>query len=965
MKKRMLRSFCCVMAGCMLFSGMPQTIQAQRIQGNTQRKRVTAPTQEAVTVSDYTEFARALANGKKNIVVEGSFTIRDNNLVETNGQMRPLQIPGGTKITGNGTGNITCSHPIQIMGDNVEIKDIQWCFSSTDSMNSVPHREIFLGGHSLILDNVNTYLEGGNSLPGSFEGTEKELLPTVYAGGYYDNSAVGNNASLIVKNANSKTMFQDIYMGHEAAANNRTAYSGVASLEIDANAKVRNVISAENTTLATFVFEGKENGYDEISPKSMKGNKDTTLKIRHCAVSDSTIEGIENIILEEAGRLQPGENTGSLSNISLEKGGCLDFTKIKDAVVTGNFLGGSESKKGMLVLNKEGSIQIAGNVSGITQFQVGNHVLPGTLMNARTYITALNGKAGNFVLSDKDLNNNYSLIFEKGKWTAYRNYTPVIREVGSIEIKSGLSDVLIGNIPHDIQNKTVEAPYLNLVWKDKKGMAYTAEEVDDEEFLDNMVVIQSDDWKSDDEKVQQKTDWNNPLHLEYDGQNPDQYYLIAHGELKSGTYTLLFFSDSIGNVNTVADVKALKNKVMASLEVTLAEQPDSKPHAHVSGEAVTENEKKPTCTEKGSYDKVIYCKECKEEIKRETVSISALGHLKGDPVIENRVEPKIGVDGSYEEVIYCTTCNKELSRTKIKIPALKEPTTSPEKPGTENPGTGNSGSGNKEPGNPGTEMPAPVPVPGQTTDHKHSYTLQETKEATCKQEGEQLWKCSCGDSYTEKIAKKSHILTEKKKKATVGENGSVSTVCSVCKTVLKKKVIHAPTTVKVEKERYIYDGKAKKPDVKVVDNQGKTLSSSFYKIVYKDNKDVGKATVTVHLTGNYSGTLTETFEICPKDIKISDIRSTRKSFILEWGKQETQADGYEIVYTTDKAFSKKSLKTVSVKNTQTVSKEIKGLKENQKYYVRIRTYKDVKLGEKRVRIYSNWSNQKMVVTKNK
>ena len=99
--------------------------------------------EDAVIVTDYDEFANALSSGKKNIVVEGSFTIRDDKLTETDGsikgQMKPVQIPGGTTITGNGTGSITCSHPIQIMGDDVEIRDIQLVFNSSNGLGSVPH----------------------------------------------------------------------------------------------------------------------------------------------------------------------------------------------------------------------------------------------------------------------------------------------------------------------------------------------------------------------------------------------------------------------------------------------------------------------------------------------------------------------------------------------------------------------------------------------------------------------------------------------------------------------------------------------------------------------------------------------------------------------------------------------------------------------------------------------------------
>lgn len=96
---------------------------------------------------------------------------------------------------------------------------------------------------------------GGDASLGGFGGTEKELLPTIYAGGYHSNTAVGTKASLTVVNANSDTMFQNIYMGHKASAGERTAYTGSVELNLDADAKVRDIISAEDTTSASLVFQ--------------------------------------------------------------------------------------------------------------------------------------------------------------------------------------------------------------------------------------------------------------------------------------------------------------------------------------------------------------------------------------------------------------------------------------------------------------------------------------------------------------------------------------------------------------------------------------------------------------------------------------------------------------------------------------------------------------------------------------
>ena len=50
-------------------------------------------------------------------------------------------------------------------------------------------------------------------------------------------------------------------------------------------------------------------------------------------------------------------------------------------------------------------------------------------------------------------------------------------------------------------------------------------------------------------------------------------------------------------------------------------------HEHTPASAVEENLINATCTEDGSYDEVVYCSVCGEELSRETKTIPALGHM--------------------------------------------------------------------------------------------------------------------------------------------------------------------------------------------------------------------------------------------------------------------------------------------------------------------------------------------------
>ena len=49
-------------------------------------------------------------------------------------------------------------------------------------------------------------------------------------------------------------------------------------------------------------------------------------------------------------------------------------------------------------------------------------------------------------------------------------------------------------------------------------------------------------------------------------------------------------------------------------------------HTHTPAEAVIENEVEATCTKGGSYDEVVYCSECNEEISRMQNFTDKKGH---------------------------------------------------------------------------------------------------------------------------------------------------------------------------------------------------------------------------------------------------------------------------------------------------------------------------------------------------
>mgnify|MGYP004516859323 FL=1 len=97
---------------------------------------------------------------------------------------------------------------------------------------------------------------------------------------------------------------------------------------------------------------------------------------------------------------------------------------------------------------------------------------------------------------------------------------------------------------------------------------------------------------------------------------------------------------------------------------------EAPPKGHTPADAVRENEVPASCSAAGSYDEVIYCSVCSEEISRTAKTIEKLPHTPADAVRENEVPASCSAAGSYDEVIYCSVCSEEISRTAKTIKKL-------------------------------------------------------------------------------------------------------------------------------------------------------------------------------------------------------------------------------------------------------------------------------------------------------
>jgi len=184
-----------------------------------------------------------------------------------------------------------------------------------------------------------------------------------------------------------------------------------------------------------------------------------------------------------------------------------------------------------------------------------------------------------------------------------------------------------------------------------------------------------------------------------------------------------------------------------------------------SGEFVTE--KAATCTDEGLKTRT--CTKC--GVKEEIV-IPALGHTEGEAVKENDVKPTCTEKGHYDTVVYCSVCDVELSRVTTEVdPYGHEYEVSIAPPTCTDRGytlhecmvCGDS------------YMDSYVDALG------HTYESEVVKAPTCTEMGDTKYTCYCGDTYIETdIPALGHKYEGVVTPPTCTEKGYTTYTCSVC-----------------------------------------------------------------------------------------------------------------------------------------------------------------------------------------
>ena len=849
------RIVACAMAAVVLVSGIVTDALAVHAEST------------GVTVTTQDEFLTALAQGKSPIIVSKTFSVGNGALED--GRMKPIEVPADTVIQGTSGIALSLRSPLQLMGDNVIIKDIEMVFESSTALGSVAHRELFLAGHSLTMDNVSTYLEGHEGSLGELGGSESELLPTVYAGGF-EGATVGSNASLTIQNANEKTIFQAIYMGNDEGSDKKTAYTGEAYLKMGEKVSIRDGVFAELNSLATIDITGSgaEVSSNNVNNVKFYGNSSTTLTARNVSLNKASINNVGHLILDENTSFEL--LTGSFNNVTVKNGACLNLDGVQDVIASGDFTGGindtqnSMDTRGVLVLNKEGSLAVEGTVRGETWFHTESKNFPGDYLE-KTYINAGGCEEGakSFALPD-DKTGTYELKYENNCWSVCEKELSVkVAEAEVISVPSAVDVKLIER--WDVPDETV--PYCEIVWKDTDGNAIGLDLVDELWLYGpgTVIVIKSEFWKS--ETSEKETDWGTFVDILPKEVNDGKYYFYTDSaaSVKSGKYTFLLCSEIYqGDLETVEDVKAMKAAgfVLNEFEVafynsangenaptpTPDPEPDPAPEPiDITGESVTVS-----TVENQTYTGSEICPEI--TVKNEEVAL--VPNVDYTLIYSNNV--KAGEAGITVTGINNYAGTREVAFSILPVDINDERITVADIEDQVYTG---------EAIQPNIVITDNINILLEESDYSLTYTDNinvGTAKVTITGKG----------NYKGTREVTFNIVTEgaSEPKPEPDPDPDPEPDPTPPKEGLWFEIIQE------EEQPFCYTGKAIKPAVKVYEGE-QELGTKDYKISYSNNKNAGtEAKITVSGKGNYTGKDTICFTIEKKDIEDDDIVAPKEVF---------------------------------------------------------------------------------------
>ena len=325
---------------------------------------------------------------------------------------------------------------------------------------------IYVGGHTLTIDNVNTKLDSE---------AQSKIRPYISGGAYRlntDNSILGGNTVVNIINANAETKFADIYAGDYFKSRNIPATLNLSGKFLDSvvhcggysdssilNSDVDINLYADNPDSSAQV-----SGITGFDTANHNGKVNVTLT-KNVFSSSMSLNDIDCLKLDNNSRINfDSSNIFDVKNVILGNNTILDFRQLTgNPAITETLLSlapaDNTQKNASILLNNEQTLRISGNVTGTTRLNVvDTQEIISNFNYGHTYVTSSQSSDGTFSIDGtKDTFAELKTETEDNikKWSIYKKSgsEPDDTDFKSFEITDGPDIIYPTEFYHDYSYK--------------------------------------------------------------------------------------------------------------------------------------------------------------------------------------------------------------------------------------------------------------------------------------------------------------------------------------------------------------------------------------------------------------------------------------------------------------------------------------------------------------------------------
>ena len=325
---------------------------------------------------------------------------------------------------------------------------------------------IYVGGHTLTIDNVNTKLDSE---------AQSKIRPYISGGAYRlntDNSILGGNTVVNIINANAETKFADIYAGDYFKSRNIPATLNLSGKFLDS------VVHCGGYSDSSILYSDVDinlyadkpdssaqvSGITGFDTANHNGKVNITLT-KNVFSSSMSLNDIDCLKLDNNSRINfDSSNIFDVKNVILGNNTILDFRQLTgNPAITETLLSlapaDDTQKNASILLNNEQTLRISGNVTGTTRLNVvDTQEIISNFNYGHTYVTSSQSSDGTFSIDGtKDTFAELKTEIEDNikKWSIYKKSGSESNDTDfkSFEITDGPDIIYPTEFYHDYSYK--------------------------------------------------------------------------------------------------------------------------------------------------------------------------------------------------------------------------------------------------------------------------------------------------------------------------------------------------------------------------------------------------------------------------------------------------------------------------------------------------------------------------------